>query len=119
MVQLHDRRWKDFRVKDIFTRIIPTKGKTTGQLIDGDDVPYIAASQLNNGFAKMCSTALHKDWVSSGNCILFIQLGDGAAGYAHYEPMDFIGMSGKTSCGYIDGKLNQYHEICLDYRRRI
>ena len=100
MVKIDEKEWIAFTVEDIFSEIKATKGKTTGQLVKGDDVPYIAAAKTNNGFAAMCSSKEHPEWVSDGNAIVFVQLGDGAAGLAHYIPMDFIGMSGKTSSGY-------------------
>ena len=98
--RIDEKDWDAFTVENLFDAIKPTKGQTTGQLIKGDDVPYIAAAKTNNGFASMCSAKEHPEWVSNGNTILFVQLGDGAAGLAHYIPMDFIGMKGKTSCGY-------------------
>ena len=100
MVKIDEKEWIAFTVENIFSEIKATKGKTTGQLVKGDDVPYIAAAKTNNGFASMCSSKEHPEWVSDGNAIVFVQLGDGAAGLAHYIPMDFIGMSGKTSSGY-------------------
>ena len=112
-MKLTDREWKAFTVEELFSRIVATRGKTTGQLVPGDDVPYIAAAKNNNGCAGVYSSKEHPEWVSEGNCIVFVQLGDGAAGIAHYVPMDFIGMSGKTSCGYIDGVLNCYNGIFI------
>ena len=97
---IQNKNWSPFSIKDLFQNIESTKGKTTGELIIGDDVPYIAAAKTNNGYAYMCSAKEHPEWVSKGNAIVFVQLGDGAAGWAHYVPMDFIGMNGKTSCGY-------------------
>ena len=97
---LSEKEWKPFEVQSLFDRIESTKGKTTTQLDIGDDVPYIAASKVNNGYTCMCSSQEHPEWVSEGNAVLFVQLGDGAAGLAYYIPMDFIGMSGKTSAGY-------------------
>lgn len=99
-MKVNEKTWDGFTVEELFSEIKATKGETTGQLILGDDVPYIAAAKTNNGFSHMCSTKEHSDWVSNGNTIVFVQLGDGAAGLAHYIPMDFIGMSGKTSSGY-------------------
>ena len=112
-MKLTDREWRAFTVEELFSRIVATRGKTTGQLVPGDDVPYIAAAKNNNGCAGVYSSKEHPEWVSKGNCIVFVQLGDGAAGIAHYVPMDFIGMSGKTSCGYIDGVLNCYNGIFI------
>lgn len=113
MMKLDDREWKAFTVEELFTRIVSTKGKTTGQLIPGGDIPYIAAAKNNNGCAGVYSSKGYPEWISEGNCIVFVQLGDGAAGIAHYIPVDFIGMSGKTSCGYIDGLLNRYNGVFI------
>ena len=69
-MKLTDREWKSFTVEDLFTKIVPTKGETTGQLIIGDDVPYIAAAKNNNGFAGVYSCKEYSNWVSKGNCIV-------------------------------------------------
>lgn len=102
MKKIEEKDWNAFTVENLFDEIKATKGQTTGQLVEGNDVPYIAATKRNNGFASMCSAKEHPEWISNGNAIVFVQLGDGAAGLAHYIPMDFIGMNGKTSCGYND-----------------
>lgn len=98
--------WKPFYVGKIF-RLEPTKGKTTDELEEGNDIPYIGAKHDTQGFMQMCKLKGFEDWVSKGNCIVFVQLGAGSAGYVNYMPEDFIGMNGKTSCGYIDGVLNE------------
>lgn len=100
MKKIDEKAWDAFTIENLFDEIKATKGQTTGQLVEGDDVPYIAAAKTNNGFAFMCSAKEHPEWISNGNTIVFVQLGDGAAGLAHYIPMDFIGMNGKTSSGY-------------------
>ena len=103
--------WKEFRVGDLF-RIEPAKGKNQQELIEGDDVPYIAASKENNGFNRMVSVEGHEDWVSKGNCLQFVHIGDAAAGHVNYIPSDFIGMSGKSSCAYND-RLNEYNGLFI------
>lgn len=118
---LNEKEWSHFTIQEIFDEIIPTKGKITSQLVAGNDVPYIAASKVNNGYVSMCSEFSHPEWVSDGNCIVFIQLGDGAAGIAHYIPMRFIGMNGKTACGY-SSKMNKYVGVfiskCLSVNKK-
>lgn len=74
-------------------------------LVEGFDVPYIGAKHDMNGLVMSCRREGFEDWISPGNCIVFINLGAGSAGYVNYLPHDFIGMSGKTTCGYIDGVL--------------
>lgn len=98
---LNINKWKEYKVGELF-EIIPTKGVNSEELLVGNDVPYIAAKKDDNGLKFMCQREGYEDWISKGNCIVFIQLGQGSAGYALYVSDDFIGMSGKTSCGYID-----------------
>ncbi len=111
-INLKIEDWKEFKVDKLF-RIEPTKGKVSDDLIEGFDVPYIGAKHDLNGLMMSCQKEGFEDWVSLGNCIVFIQLGAGSAGYANYIESDFIGMSGKTSCGYIDGVMNKYIGLFL------
>jgi len=104
--------WKYFELEYIFPKIKPTNGITTNELIPGDEIPYIAAKKNTNGLDVMCSKKGNEQFISEGNCIVFIQIGAGSAGYATYQEKDFIGMSGKTSCGY-NNKINKYNGIFL------
>lgn len=119
---LNEKTWEPFAVEELFGKPVSTRGKTTSQLIAGDDVPYIAAAKSNNGYAGMYSSKEHPECISDGNAIVFVQLGDGAAGLAYYEPCNFIGMSGKTSCGYSE-HLNAYTGVfmarCLSVNKEI
>ena len=101
--------WKEFRIGDLF-RIEPTKGVVTDDLISGTEVPYMAAKHDCNGIEMICQKVGFEDWISKGNCIVFVNLGAGSAGYANYIKEDFIGMSGKTSCGY-NPNLNEYNGL--------
>lgn len=103
--------WGEFRVGDLF-EIEPCKGKNSTLLNDGDDIAYIAASKENNGFNKMVSLSGFEDWVSKGNCLQFIHIGDGAAGWVNYIADDFIGMAGKSSCAY-NPHMNEYVGLFL------
>ena len=96
---LDSQSWVSFCVKDLF-EIEGTLGETTDLLDYGHEIPYIAAKKESNGLDEMCSLSVQNQrYISKGNCIVFIQLGQGSAGYALYQGNDFIGMSGKTSCG--------------------
>ena len=99
---------KNFLVGKLF-RIVPAKGKCTRELTSADGINYVAAKKTNNGIADRCSyvDAANKNIISDGNCIVFVQLGDGSAGYTTYQPKPFVGMNGKIACGYIDGILNE------------
>lgn len=92
--------WKEFDLLEVFDSIEPSKGDTTYNLVDGDEIPYIAAKKTNNGVMKKVAREGNEQYISRGNCIVFIHIGDGSGGYSIYQPDDFIGMSGKTSCGY-------------------
>lgn len=100
--------YKNFLVGKLF-RIVPAKGKCTRELIAADGINYVAAKKTNNGIADRCSyvDAANKNIISDGNCIVFVQLGDGSAGYTTYQPKPFVGMNGKIACGYIDDILNE------------
>ncbi len=113
-VDLDINSWQSFQIggKNGIFEIVPAKGETTDQLIDGDDIPYIAAKNDINGFKKLCKKEEYENWISPGNCIVFIQLGDGSAGYTTYQPYDFIGMNGKISCGY-NLNLNKYNALFI------
>ena len=105
-------KWESFSVDRLF-RIESTRGVVTEDLEDGIDIAYIAAKHDVNGFEKMCSLDGIEDWKSDGNCVIFVQIGEGSCGYANYSYDDFIGMKGKTACGYIDGILNPYIGLFL------
>jgi len=121
MERLSEKEWKAFELQELFPVIEASKGKTTAGLVDGDDLPYIAAAKSIIG-CQVCSAEANDEWKSAGNGMVFVQLGDGAAGLAHYIPMDFIGMSGKTSVGYSE-KLNPCNGVfisrCLSANKAI
>lgn len=110
-LKLNTDEWKWFFVEDLL-KLESTKGTTTDELTEGTEIPYIAAKNDNNGCEMMCSKEDNAHFISKGNCIVFICLGAGSAGYALYQGGDFIGMSGKTMCGY-NPNLNQYNGLFL------
>lgn len=110
-MKLNTEEWKWFSVENLFALEV-TKGSTTDELTEGNEIPYIAAKHNNNGCEMMCAREDNLQFISKGNCIVFICLGAGSAGYALYQGGDFIGMSGKTMCGY-NPNLNQYNGIFL------
>ncbi|AEN77836.1 methylase [Ligilactobacillus ruminis DSM 20403 = NBRC 102161] len=112
MKKLSENTWNAFSVDSLFPVIEATKGKTTAGLVDGDRLPYIAAAKSIIG-CKICSAEANGEWASDGNGMVFVQIGDGAAGLAHYVPISFIGMSGKTSVGYSEC-LNVYNGLFIE-----
>ncbi len=109
---LEMEKWKYFNLEEIFTSIESTNGTTTNELVYGNEIPYIAAKKNINGLEIMCSKNGNEQFISKGNCIVFIQLGAGSAGYTTYQEKDFIGMNGKTSCGY-NNQINKYNGLFL------
>lgn len=106
------KEWKEFKLNEVFDVIEPSKGNTTYNLVEGNEIPYIAAKKNNNGIQKMVAREGNEQYISKGNCIVFIHIGDGSGGYSLYQPNDFIGMSGKTSCGY-SNNLNKYNALFI------
>lgn len=102
-------KWREFRIADLF-RLEPTKGIVTDDLVEGDEIPYMAAKHEGNGIDMLCQKDGAEDWISDGNCVVFVNLGAGSAGYANYIKEDFIGMSGKTTCGY-NANLNEFNGL--------
>lgn len=105
-VKLTDREWKEFYIdkkkykeKGLFILDNP-KGETTDMLVEGVEVPYIAAKKDINGLRDIVGKEGNEEFISKGNCIVFISLGEGSAGYSTYQPRDFIGMKGKIKLGY-------------------
>ena len=111
-LDLNLQQWKLFHLSDVFDSIEQTKGTTTFELIPGNDIPYIGAKKKDNGFVERVSREGNEPFISKGNCIVFIHLGDGSGGFSTYQSEDFIGMSGKTSCGY-SAKLNKYNGLFI------
>ncbi len=108
--KLDVKQWKSFTIKDLFGKIIPAKGETTDQLEEGSDLVYIGAKKENNGVKA--EVEYDKKYISEGNSIVFINLGQGSAGFTTYQPYDFIGMNGKISLGKFE-HLNQYIGVFL------
>ena len=71
-------KWEEFIVGELFD-LIPTKGKDSTELTEGIDIPYIAAKHDENGLMMFCQKQGYEDWISQGNCIVFVNLGAGSA----------------------------------------
>ncbi len=86
-MQLSDREWKKFKVKDIFI-VEKCKCSNVSSLGVGN-FPYVGATNRNNGI--MCFVEKKEKWITKGNCIVFICDGQGSVGYSMYKAEDFIG----------------------------
>ena len=101
--------WKDFNVKDIFSKIEYGKNSYAIDLVDGHDCIYVGAKKDDNGFMKWCKR--DDSLISKGNCIVFIVDGKGSVGYCNYMDRDFIATA-NLKLGYCK-ELNQYNGLFI------
>lgn len=97
-LSLNDVEWGEFRIKDLFDKI--EKGKCTNQNIQtkrsDKGISYLSATKVNNGTSDFVE---RNERMQKGNCIMFVNQGDGGAGYSVYKSEDFISTS-SNSFGY-------------------
>lgn len=82
---LDEKEWKPFSIVDLFSSIIPGKGKGLNHLkkVCADGVNYIGATNRNNGvLCYIEEDTYSRPMILEGNCIGFIKNGDGSAGFA-------------------------------------
>lgn len=90
---LDEKEWKPFSIVDLFSSIIPGKGKGLNHLkkVCADGVNYIGATNRNNGVLCCVEEDTYsRPMILEGNCIGFIKNGDGSAGFAIYKAEQFI-----------------------------
>ncbi len=80
--------WKEFKVKQIFSKIEKCKCGNVGNLEDGL-IPYVGATNRNNGTIRYINAP--EKFITKGNCIVFICDGQGSVGYSIYKTEDFVG----------------------------
>lgn len=101
---LVEKEWKPFSIVDLFSSIIPGKGKGLNHLkkVCADGVNYIGATNRNNGvLCYIEEDTYSRPMILEGNCIGFIKNGDGSAGFAIYKAEQFISTS-DVLYGYAD-----------------
>lgn len=101
---LDEKAWKPFSIVDLFSSIIPGKGKGLNHLkkVCADGVNYIGATNRNNGvLCYVEEDTYSRPMILEGNCIGFIKNGDGSAGFAIYKAEQFISTS-DVLYGYAD-----------------
>lgn len=99
--ELSEARWKPFRIDDIFDEIASGKIKSVKKLISQENgISLLGATNRNNGIVDNISRmSFDNKKIQSGNCIAFVQTGEGSVGYATYQPKSFIS-SGNANYGY-------------------
>lgn len=102
--KLDEKSWKPFPIVDLFSSIIPGKGKGLNHLkkVCADGVNYIGATNRNNGvLCYVEEDSYSRPMILKGNCIGFIKNGDGSAGFSIYKAEQFISTS-DILYGYAD-----------------
>lgn len=93
---LAEKKWEPFPIVDLFTSIVPGKGKGLNHLnkTSNGGVNYIGATNRNNGvLCHVKEDEYSHSMILDGNCIGFIKNGDGSAGFAIYKAERFISTS--------------------------
>lgn len=91
-------KWKEFKISDLFEKIVKGKCKNTNketkQSLNG--ISFLSATLNNNGVSGFVEP---NSLLQKGNCIMFVNQGDGGAGYSVYKKEDFISTT-SNSFGY-------------------
>lgn len=85
MLDLNNRDWAPFKISDLFQPARGTEKDMTSLQVG--DVPLISARNCDNGvkaFVSIPNERLHR-----GHAITLNNDGDGGAGLAYYQPMEF------------------------------
>lgn len=100
--------WGEFKIKDVFSIMTPGKSKDLNHLqqVKNKGIPYLGATNRNNGVLCFVEKDNNQNLIQQGNCIAFIRNGEGSMGYSVYKAENFIATSDIT-LGYND-KLNKY-----------
>ena len=97
-LKLNSVDWKAFKINDLFDKIEKGKCKNTNketkQSLNG--VSFLSATLNNNGVSGFVEP---NSLLQKGNCIMFVNQGDGGAGYSVYKKEDFISTT-SNSFGY-------------------
>jgi len=95
---LQDVEWTEFRIIDLFERF--ENGKCSNEkkqtIPSNNGVSYLSATNLNNGVSSIVEK---NQLIQKGNCIMFINRGDGSAGLSVYKAENFISTT-SNSFGY-------------------
>lgn len=107
-LSLENVEWGEFRVGDLFEEIQKGKCKNEKSETKYDDsgISYLSATNRNNGVSNFVK---ENNLMQKGDCIMFVNQGDGGAGYSVYKKENFIATS-STSFGYAQW-VNKYTGI--------
>jgi hypothetical protein len=92
--ELDEVEWGEWKVSEIFNTMVSGKSKGLNHLEEGGNVPYLGATNRNNGMLTFVKSVEKQQ--QKGNCIAFIRNVEGSMGYAIYKHEDFIATSDIT-----------------------
>ena len=98
-------KWKEFIIGELFESIEKGKCKNFNQETNESKkgISFLSATLNNNGVSAFVAK---NSLMQKGNCIMFVNQGDGGAGYAVYKYENFISTS---SCSFGYAKwINKY-----------
>jgi len=108
-LNLNFKKYKFFKLGDLFTFERGKCGSAEKLLEKGDGISYVGAKKEENGF--MYNVVKDDNFVTKGSCLVFIGDGQGSVGYSTYQEKDFIG-STTLSMGRNEN-LNKFNAIFL------
>lgn len=106
---IKSKNWRWFKLDSLFCFERGKCGSAEKLLEKGNGICYVGAKKEDNGF--MYKVLRDDNYVTQGNCIVFIGDGQGSVGYSTYQEKDFIG-STTLSMGR-NGNLNKFNAIFL------
>ena len=85
MLNLNSRDWESFKISDLFQ---PARGTEKNMAsLEVGDIPLISARNCDNGVKAFVSVPKEKR--HRGHAVTLNNDGDGGAGLAYYQPMEF------------------------------
>ena len=106
MLDLHDREWKEFYLRDIFPDILRGKRLKTADHIQGS-VPYVSSSAINNGVDAFIGN--NGKVRKFEECLTLAN--SGSVGKTFYHSYEFIASDHVTSLK--SDKLNKYSYLFI------
>lgn len=88
-LDLKNKKWKEFVISDILEIERSTNKSLSNKTSSSGIIDYVGATSRNNGSVGFVSQK-YKNLLKQGNCIVFINTGEGSVGEAIYKQNNFI-----------------------------
>lgn len=85
--ELLNKKWGEFKVKDIFSIIEKCKCNNASKFFDWN-IPYVWATNKNNWVMRFIEA--DKKFITKWNCVCFVCDGQGSVWYSIYKKEDFV-----------------------------